>query len=192
MIDDTGSSDCASRICSSASSSRRHRHQARHRVPVVRRRIARVQLDRALELALGAAEVPVLRRADVRQRGVRFGGMPVEHHRRRGARRRLGPDIGGAEHAVVREQPVGVGEAAVRQRELRVFDDRLLEELDGLVQAFFGALVEVIAALQVQVARGEVVGLVAARPARRRLSDFGRELLGDALGDRLLAANGSG
>ena len=68
----------------------------------------------------------------------------------------------------MREQSVGVGQAAVRERELRVLDDRLLEELDRLVQAFFGALIEVVAALQVEIARGEVVGLAArARRADR-------------------------
>ena len=121
-----------------------------------------------LEQLLGAAEVPVLRGADVRERGVRFRGMAVEHHRRRRARGRLGPHVGRTEHAVVGEQAVGIRQAAVRQRELRVFDDRLLEELDRLVQAFFGALIEVVAALQVQIARREVVGLRAARRARRR------------------------
>ena len=134
--------------------------------------------------ALGAAEVPVLGRPDVRERGVRFRRMAVEHHRRRRARRRLGPHIRGTEHAVVREQSVGIGQPAVRERELRVLDDRLLEELDRLVQAFFGALIQVVAALQVEIARGEVVGLACAPGAPIGI-DFGRQLVGDPLGDRL-------
>ena len=61
---------------------------------------------RALEFALGAVPVPVLRRLDVRQRGVSFGRIAVEHHRRRGARGRLGPHLRRLTHAVVREQAV--------------------------------------------------------------------------------------
>ena len=64
--------------------------------------------------------------------------------------------------AVVGEQAVRVGESAVRQRELRVLDDRLLEEVERLVQPFVGALVQVIAPLQVEVARRQVLG----RPPR--------------------------
>ena len=92
----------------------------------------------------------------------------------------------GPQHAVVGEQPVSVGEPAVRQRKLRVLDDRLLEKVDGLVQAFLGALIEVVAALQVPVARGEVVGLT---PGAGRAVGihFGRHLVGDHLRDGFLA-----
>ena len=141
-----------------------HRHEAGHRVPVMAGRVARIQVDGALELALGAGPVPVLRRADVRQRGVGLGRMVVEHHRRRGARRGLGPDVSRPEHAVMREQAIGIGQAAVRERELRVLDERLLEEVDGLLQAFLGPLIQVIAALQIEIARREIVAV----PARLR------------------------
>ena len=83
--------------------------------------------------------------------------MSIEHHGGRRARRRLGPHIRGTEHAVVGEQAVGIRQPAVRERELRVFDDRLLEKLDRLEETFFSALAQVIAPLQVQVASGEVV-----------------------------------
>ena len=145
-----------------------HRHEARHRVPVVRRRVGRVELDGQLELALGALPVPVLRRLDVRERRVRLRGVAVEHHRRRGARRRLRPDMRRLAHAVVRQQAVRVGEAAVRQRELRVLDDRLLEEVERLVQAFVGALIQVIAPLQIEVARRQVLRRSPARRAGGR------------------------
>ncbi len=56
----------------------------------------------------------------------------------------------------------------MRQRELRVLDDRLFEELNRLVQALFRPLIEMVAALQVEIARGEVVGL-RARPATESL-----------------------
>ena len=83
----------------------------------MRRRVPRVRADRALELALRAGPVPVLRRLHVRERRVRLGGIGVEHDGRRRARRGLRPDFGRAEHAVVRQQPVRVGQPAVRQRQ---------------------------------------------------------------------------
>ena len=60
------------------------------------------------------------------------------------------------------EQAVGVGQAACASAYLGVFDQRLFEEVERLAQAFLGALVQVIAALQIQVVRGEVLG----RPPR--------------------------
>ena len=62
----------------------------------------------------------------------------------------------------MREQAVRVRQPAVGERELRVFHDRLLEEVQRLLEAFVGALVQVIAPLQVQVARRQVLR----RPAR--------------------------
>ena len=51
----------------------------------------------------------------------------------------------------MREQAVGVRQAAVRGRVLGALGQGLLEEVDGLAQPFFGALIQVVAALQVQV-----------------------------------------
>ena len=140
-----------------------HRHQARHRVPVMRGRVARVEPDGELELALRAVPVPVLRRLDVRQRGV---GLGASCRRASPPRRRSTPPwprrSAGCADAVVGQQAVGVRQSAVGQRELRVLDDRLLEEVQRLVQSLVGALIQVIAALQVQVARREVLR----RPAR--------------------------
>ena len=66
------------------------------------------------------------------------------------------------------------------QRVLRVLDDRPLEELDRLQQAFLGALVEVVAALQVEVAGGEVVGL-RGRAAAATASGFKRSATAAAI-----------
>ena len=60
-------------------------------------------------------------------------------------------------HAVVRQQAVRVRETAVRQRELRILDDGPLEELQRLVQPLVGALIQVIAPLQIEVARRQVL-----------------------------------
>ena len=81
---------------------------------------------------------------------------------------------------------MGVGQAAVRQRELRVLDDRLLEEVERLVQPFVGALVQVIPALQIEIARGEVFGRA---PRAARVSGVEQawlQFLDDRVGDRFL------
>jgi hypothetical protein len=90
------------------------------------------------------------------ERGVRFGRGLVEHHRGRGARCGSRPHFGRPEHTVVPQQAVGVGQAAVRQRVLGIFDDRAVKKIRGLVQALFGPLVQVIAALQIQIPRREI------------------------------------
>ena len=58
---------------------------------------------------------------------------------------------------------------------VRVFDQRTLEEVGGLAEAFLGALVQVIAPLQAEVARGEVVTLFVRLDDHRveRMGDFG-------------------
>ena len=160
--------------------------EAGHRVPVVGGCVSRVAGDGALELALGADPVPVLRRLDVRQGCVRFGRTVVEHHGRGGARRRFRPHLRRAEHAVVCQQPIGIGETAVRERRFGIFGERLLEEVQRLPQALVGPLVQVISTLKVQIVRGEVF----ARPSRRRrggVAGLGLELGDDRTRHLLLA-----
>ena len=55
------------------------------------------------------------------------------------------------------QQAVRVCEAGVRQRVLRILDERPLEEIERAPKAFLGALIQVIAALEVQVVCGEVL-----------------------------------
>ena len=164
MIADTGSRDCASCIWSRASSSRPHGGQARHRVPVMRGRVVGIQADGALELPLRAPPIPVLRRLHVGQRGVGFGGLTVQHHGGGRAGGGLVPYVRRPPHPVVGQQAVGVGQAAVGQRVLGILDDRLLEEVHRLLQPLLGALVQVVAALQIQVVGGQVLR----GPARAR------------------------
>ena len=125
----------------------------------------------------------------MRERGVRFGGVSVEHHRRRGARRGPGPDVGRPKHAVVGEQAARVGQPAVRERELRVLDERLLEEVDRLVQAFFRPLVQVIAALDVEIARGKVAVAVTPRRALLGVGQLRPEFFHDDPGDAFLCGD---
>ena len=93
----------------------------------------------------------------------------------------------GPEHAVVRQQPVRVGQAAVRQRVLRVLAERRLEEVERLPQAFFGALIQVIAALQVQILRGQILGRpIATAAAAPRPPRSGSSFFATASRDQLL------
>ena len=160
------------------------RHQAGHRVPMVGRRIGGIEADRELELAVGALPVPVLRGLHVRQGGMRFGGTGVEHDRRRGAGGRFRPDFGRSGHAVVRQKPVSIGQAAVGERILAVLDDGALEEVDSLAETLLGPLIQVIAALEAQVAGGEILGQPAAAKGAGRAVRL--ELLDDGVRDRLL------
>ena len=124
----------------------------------MRGRVTGIEADRALKLAFGAGPIPILRRLHVRQRGMCLGGIGIEHDRRRRARGCLGPHFRRAEHAVMGEQPVGVRQSCVSQRVLGIFDQRLFEKIERLAQAFLGSLVQVIAPLEVQVVRREILG----------------------------------
>jgi len=61
------------------------------------------------------------------------------------------------------QQPIGIGETAVRERRFGILGERLLEEVQRLPQALVGPLVQVISTLKVQIVRGEVF----ARPSLR-------------------------
>ena len=134
-----------------------HRRKAGDRVPVMGGGMPRVELDGAEEFAFGACPVPVLRRFDVRQRDVRLGRVFVGHHSGGGARGGLGPDFGGRHDAIVAEQSIGVREAREGVRILAVFHQRPFEELHRFSEAFLGALIHVEPALEIEIARGEIL-----------------------------------
>ena len=64
-----------------------------------------------------------------------------------------------------------------------LFDDRFLEEIDGLLKALLSPLIEVVAALQVEVVRGKILGRLASRPGRSGLEQVRLEPLQDRLGN---------
>src|SRR5206468_10317525 len=72
----------------------------------------------------------------------------------------------GTDHAVVRQEAVRVRQPGVRGGVLRVLDEGLFEEVERLPQTFFGALIQVIASLQIQVMGRQVfVGSTGRRAA---------------------------
>jgi len=86
----------------------------------------------------------------------------------------------------VRQQSVGVGQAGVRERVLRVLDQRLLEEIERLAQPFLGPLVQVIAALQVQVVRREILREPTDARSGPPVSELGLEPVHDRRRDAFL------
>ena len=152
---------------------------------MVGRGVSGIEADRELEFALGALPVPVLRGLHVSERGVRLGRIGIEHDRRRRACGGLRPDLGRREHAIVRQEAVAVGQAAVRQRIVAVLDDGALEELHGLAKPLLGALVHVIAPLQIQVPSRQIVGRPPAAQGARA-GDIRLELLDHRLRDGFL------
>lgn len=67
------------------------------------------------------------------------------------------------------EQAVGICKAGVGLGELTVFGNRFFEEFDGLAKAFLGTLIQVVAALRIEVVRRKIPGW---RPHRSALPAF--------------------
>ena len=157
-IDDTGSSDCAVTISSSASSSRPSgaRHEFAYQWCAVAYRGLRLMARRNSRSAPVQSQscVALTCASDVCASADRSSSMTAVG----GVRRGLGPHVGRRQHAVVRQETERVGQPAVRRRVLGAFGERLLEELHGLDEAILRALIEVIAALQIQILGGQVLG----------------------------------
>ena len=137
-----------------------HRHEAVHRVPVVRGRVLGVALDGLAEVPLGLRPGPVVDRLDAAEGRVDGGeagvGLPGEGVLGRllegaGRRRlRLRHDLGRGTDPVDAEEHVGVGEAGVGAGVPRVLVDRLLEVLEAAEEAVLGPLVPLVAAPEVE------------------------------------------
>ena len=110
-------------------------------VPLMRRRVLRVELDRATELPPRFLPAPVVHEQHPRQRRVRLRQRLVERQRLARVALRQRESFRDRHAAVVELQRVGVGEPGVRQRVLRIFGDGALEVLDGLQHALLRALV---------------------------------------------------
>ena len=123
--------------------------------------VSRLQLQRAAVLALCVVELVLVLVHD-RERSVRLRERVVDLQRAPRRRRRARARFGARHEPVVAEQAVGIGEPGVREREIGSAIDRFLEVLNAALQAVLGAGVPVVAPLQIQVERVEVL-----RRARR-------------------------
>src|SRR5262245_12394974 len=112
--------------------------------------------------------------------------MTVQHDRRRRACGSSSPYIGGAEDAVMFEQTVGIGKTAVGERKLGVLDNRTFEKLDGLPQTSFRPLIQVIAALNVEIARRQVFAASGPDQVICGFVELGVKPFDDQLGNRFL------
>ena len=155
-------------------------------VPLMRGGVVGIQFDRASVFALRGVPIPLVRVDRIRQRRVRLGQLIVDRQRllrrrpraREGLfRRQPGPDI---------EQVVDVGQAGVRQRVLRIDLDGLVEVLDGLVQPLGVALVPLEAALEVQLVRARVAGLLLGQELLLAAAELQPQRARDLAGDGLL------
>src|SRR5690606_22560468 len=140
--------------------------------PRVRHGIIRLELQRAAQRFLRRREIPA-QALDEPARGVRLREPRIERERALDERRGLGERFLDRHLAVAStagaQQRVRVRETRVRQRELRVALERLLEEPHGAAQRVRSALVELVAAHEVQVVGRDVAraGHDARRPAAR-------------------------
>ena len=147
-------------------------------VPLVRRRVARIELDGTPESLLRTTPVPVVNEETPRQRRVRFRQRIVERDRLSRV------ELGVLEALVHRHVPiidvqrVGVGKPGVSQRVVRIERDRFLEVLDAFGDSFRSALVPGVAAAQVQPIRFHVLGVAVAR-RRDDIRERSRAELGD-------------
>src|SRR2546430_427784 len=118
----------------------------------MRRRIAGIEFDRAAELPLGFAKIPVVVEERVAERGVGFR-RPIVHFEG------LARESPGLEERFVRredarlpaaEHVVAVSETRVREGKGRICFDRSLEAFERVEKAVLRAAVPEIAAFQVE------------------------------------------
>ena len=84
------------------------------------------------------------------------------------------------------QQPIGICQSCVGERGFGVFDQRFLEEIEGFAQTFVGPLVQVIATLQVQVVRGEILRGPTNARSEPLVSQLGLEFVVDRRRDAFL------
>ena len=122
-----------------------HLHQVR-RVPLMRRRVFRIEFQRLLKITLGAEPVPI-EESLTNARDV-YAPRVSDPHRLLSARRlSLWHLLDGFRDADVAQQRIGVGETGKRERERRVFLFGAFEKLDAVAKPFFVAFVPEVAAL---------------------------------------------
>src|SRR5579863_6220511 len=156
------------------------------RVPVVRRRVVRAQLERAFEFSLGPGPVPIVKGLNRCQRNVSFREPFVELN----SFDRSGPGLW--ESVVYRKMTVGskhdirVGNPGVSRSVTGIQRDRLLEVFKSLLLAFLRSLAPVIPPLQIG-----LISLGIHSPTARQSSQLLRRQLdlyfiGDGLGNVVL------
>ena len=113
-------------------------HPQTYAIPVIGRRIVRVELDGSLEFPFGAGPVPLIRRKNPCQRGVSLSQGVVDLQCLRGRSLGLWHTLSRRLQLMAGEDPVAVGQADVGQSVTGVLLNRLLEVVDGALQRLLG------------------------------------------------------
>src|SRR5438270_4509716 len=130
-------------------------------------RIIRIQLDGAFEFALSAGPVTIVIVLNVGQRYVRFGETCIEFYGfQRGGLGLWQRFVWRYGAASIRraQQIIGVGQAAVSQREVRIFLYCLLKIVERLLQPFFASLVVIKSSFQIKLISLVAFGVVFGKP----------------------------
>jgi hypothetical protein len=112
-------------------------------VPLMRRGVSRVELQRTLVLFLGSLPFPTIQIERQRQRGMGLRRIVIERDGFDRGVMRFGSGLLWREDAVlpIAGQGVGIRQAGVGRRLRGIHLDRMIEVLNGLIEAVAGALV---------------------------------------------------
>src|SRR6267143_2418944 len=118
---------------------------------MVRGRIAWIEFESALEFLLGAGSIPIIIVHDVRHRSMRLGqgGFELESF----CCRLLcfGESLAGARVRIKGKASIGVRQPGVERSILGIFLDSLAEVHKRKLQIVLGALIQRVAALEVEI-----------------------------------------
>src|SRR3989442_1083750 len=149
-------------------------------VEVVRVGIVGGQLQRPLELLLGAHPVEVAYRLDEGEHAMRFAELGVEGQRLRAGCFGSGVCLVRPHRPGFPELRIDHGEGRVRESVIGVFGDRLLEVLDPLATSFLGVPEVTMPALKIKLIGQQIAGGLLVQPGlliRRQLGlERGRDV----------------
>src|SRR6266478_7708613 len=129
-------------------------------VPLMRGRIVWIQGNRLLKFFLAFGPVPVIVCEHCRQRRVGFGQVVIKLDRFLGRRLCFRRKFLGRTTGIIWKQAIGVREARIRQREVGIFFNRLIEIVDRFLKRLGVAFVPIKATFQIKPISLCVVGVV--------------------------------
>src|SRR5215213_533646 len=158
-------------------------HRELQRIPDARRRVVRIELDRAYEMMLRTAPGEVAAKDRLSERNVTFREIWIDLNRGRGRFVSRCRTLGKRHHTEHAEPVVIVGDAGMRERVFRIERDCLLITDDRARKTFFSKRVPVKTSAQVSFVRlwivcaalGESQSLVHSQVRHDRFRDVRRD-----------------